>query len=363
MSPTGKRDSLVLVFVALVGLFAFTDSAASAYRGERLRRADGRFRNAEDLARAGRAAQAVEQYRAALSYSPSNSRYELALALALMDLNRLEEAQAHLIQLRESDPDNALIDLELARISARQGKTQDAVMEYHRAVYGLWPSDAAKNRLQARLELVGLLTRTGQSSAALAELLVLANETPGNVEAQMRVANLLLQHGVPERAGTMFANVLAKEPHNFGAILGEAEAAFAEGDYAGAETGFRRALRLSPGNSDARRRLAETTDIRSLDPTLVSLSANERYERGRNLVEKTLQSLETCASGKSLPVGTQDVISMANELVLRERRHREGDTPKAISLAEQVWQARKQVCGLPPASEDALDLVMTKVSR
>lgn len=362
MTPTGKRESLVLVFVALVGLFAFTDSAARAYRGERLRRAEARYRNAEDLARGGRAEQAVEEYRAALSYSPSNSRYELALALALMDLNRLEEAQAHLIQLRESDPDNALIDLELARISARQGKIQDAVTEYHRAIYGLWPSDAAKNRLQARLELIDLLTRTGQSGATLAELLVLANETPENVEAQMRVANLLLQHGVPERAGAMFANVLAKEPHNVGAILGQAEAAFAEGDYSGAEAGFRRALRLNPGNADARRRLAETADIRSLDPTLVSLSASERYERSRNLVDKTLQSLETCAGGKALPAGTQDVIAMAHNL-LRERRHREGDTPKAISLAEQVWQARKQVCGLPPASEDALDLIMAKVSR
>lgn len=43
-----------------------------------------------------------------------------ALALALMDLNRLTEAESHLLQLRENDPDNALIDLQLARISARQ---------------------------------------------------------------------------------------------------------------------------------------------------------------------------------------------------------------------------------------------------
>jgi tetratricopeptide (TPR) repeat protein len=227
----------------------------------------------------------------------------------------------------------------------------------------LWPSDAAKNRLQARFELVDLLTRTAQSQAALAELLVLADEAPENVDVQMRVANLLLQHGVPQRAKEIFVNLLMKDPHNFGAALGEAEATFAEGDYADAETDFRKALRLNPGNADARQRLEETAAIRSLDPTLVSLSANERYERSRNLIGQAVQSLETCAAGKALPAGTQDIISMAHEFIMRERRHREGDTPKAISLAEQVWGARKQVCGLPPASEDALDLVMAKVSR
>ena len=358
-----KTESLVLVFVALGGLFAFTDSATSAYRGERLRRADAHYRNAEQLARSGHAKEAVEEYRAALSYSPSSSRYQLALALSLMELNRLNEAETHLLQLRESDPDNAVIDLQLARISARQGKIDDAVMEYHRAIYGLWPSDATKNRLQARFELVDLLTRTGQSRAALAELLVLADEAPGNVDVQMKVAKLLLQHGVPERAKEIFAGLLAKDPHSVQAVLGEADAAFAEGNYADAEAGFRRALRLDPSNPDARQRLTETTEIRSFDPTLVSLSASERYERSRDLIQQALQSLESCASGRGLPSGTDAAISTAHEFLLRERRHREGDTPKAISLAEQIWQARKQVCGLPPASEDALDLVMAKVSR
>jgi tetratricopeptide (TPR) repeat protein len=363
MPLAGKSESLVLVFVALAGLFAFTDSAARAYRGERLRRANAHFANAQQLAREGQTEQAVEEYRAALSYSPSNSRYELALALALMDLNRLSEAESHLLQLRESDPDNALIDLQLARISAREGKIPDAVMEYHRAIYGLWPNDAERNRLQARFELLDLLTRTGQSRTVLAELLVLADEAPANVDVQMRVANLLLRHGVPERARELFAGVLAKEPHNLEAVLGQADAAFAEGDYSAADAGFSRALRLNPGNADARQRLGETAEIRSLDPTLVSLSANERYERSRKLVDKTLESLESCAEGKVLPAGAQDVLSMAREFLLRERRHREGDTPKAISLAEQVWTARKQACGLPPASEDALDLVMTKVTK
>lgn len=363
MALAEKTESLVLVFVALGGLFAFTDSAASAYRGERLRRAEAHYRNAEQLARRGQAEQAVEEYRAALSYSPSNSRYDLALALALIDLNRLNEAETHLLQLRESEPDNALIDLQLARISARQGKIEDAVMEYHRAIYGLWPTDALNNRLQARFELIDLLTRTGQSRAALAELLVLADEAPGNVDLQMRVADLLLKHGVPQRAREIFAGVVAKEPRSVQGILGEAAAAFAEGDYADAEAGFRKALRLNPGNADARQRLTETTEIRSFDPTLVSLSADERYERSRNLIDQALQSLESCAPGRVLPSGTDAAISMAHEFLLRERRHREGDTPKAISLAEQIWQKRKQVCGLPPASEDALDLVMAKVSR
>jgi len=149
-----KPEGVVLVFLALIALFVFTGALANIYRGQRLRRAESHYRTGVQLAHAGRAAQAVEEYRAALTYSHDDNRYQLALVLSLMDLGRLDEAESHLLELHENDPNDALTDLMLARIAARQGRTGTAVTDYHQAIYGLWPDDPSKNRLQARFELI-----------------------------------------------------------------------------------------------------------------------------------------------------------------------------------------------------------------
>lgn len=360
MSPRSQRA--LLVFVVLALLFGITAWLASVYHTERRRRAEAYYRHAEDLARAGGLAEGVEVYRAAISYAPDNARYQLALALALMDLGRLQEAQSHLLEMHEGDPANAWIDLLLARISAREGRIDEAVSEYHQAIYGLWPRDAGSDRIQAGFELVDLLERTGRSGPALAELLALSEETPQDPKVQTRVAFLLLQHGSAPRASEMFLKVLETNPHTAAAALGCGEAAFAQGNYAAAENWFRKAVQWDPGNAEAATWLEETAEIRALDPTLVTLSAAGRYERVRTLVNRTLDALEACAApGSSAEIET--LIPEAQEFLRNKRVHHEGDTPKAVELAERLWQARKQVCGKPPKSEEALDLAMAKVAK
>jgi tetratricopeptide (TPR) repeat protein len=353
----------VLVFVGLVALFAATGSFASVYHAERLQRAETHYQRGEQLAKSGSAADAAEEYRAALTFAPNDSRYRLALARSLMDLGRLDEAEAHLIGLHDADPDNALIDLLLARVAARQGRIDQAVAQYHQAIYGLWPEDPAGNRLRTRFELVSLLSKSGQPGHALAELLSLANEAPDDPATEQRIANLLVHYGAPQRAGELFERVAQKQPDNTQAIEGAGEASFAQGDYAAAAGWFRRALKLDPNAGQARARLDEIEHIEALDPTLVSLSAAVRYERSRTLLEKTLASLEACTQGRPAPAAAQPLITSAHEFLQSSRRRREGDTPRAIELAEQIWATRTQECGKPGAAEEPLDLVMTKVAK
>jgi tetratricopeptide (TPR) repeat protein len=359
-SPRSQR--VLLVFVALALLFGITAWLANVYHAERRHRAEAYYRRAENLARAGRLAEGVEVYRAAIGYAPDNARYQLALGLALMDLGRLQEARSHLLEMHESDPANAWIDLLLARISAREDRIDEAVTEYHQAIYGLWPRDAGSNRIQAGFELVDLLERTGRTGPALAELLALSEETPQDPTTQTRVAFLLLEHGSAPRASEMFLNVVARNPHNAAAALGCGEAAFAQGNYAAAENWFRKAVQWDPSHAEAATWLEETAEIRALDPTPVTLSAAARYERVRTLVSRTLDGLEACAApGSSAEI--ENLIPEAQEFLRKNRVHHEGDTPRAVELAEQLWQARKQVCGKPPKSEEALDLVMAKVAK
>jgi tetratricopeptide (TPR) repeat protein len=357
----GKPEGVVLVFLGLAILFGLTDSLNKFYRGERGRRAEAHYRSGEALARAGKQAEAVEEYHAALTFAKNNGRYELALAMSLMELGRLDEAVSHLTELHDSDPNNAEIDLLLARIEAKQGRTEDAVASYHQAIYGLWPDDPKQNRLQARFEVADLLARTGQSRQMLAEVLALGDEAPDDSATLDRIGELLLRQNSAEHAAEIFARALKVNPRDPAATLGAARADFLRGNYVLAANRARRAARLDPGNAQAQQLADECAEILSLDPTLVSLSAMQRYDRSRTLVERTQAALESCLGAREPDADTQALEAAAHDFLAHKRR--EGDTPAGISLAGRIWAVRQQLCGRAPASDEALELVMEKVAK
>ena len=64
---------------------------------------------------------AVADFRSALLYSRDNYHYQLDLAEALIGLVRTGEAYSYLLNLWEREPENGLVNLELARIAAQRG--------------------------------------------------------------------------------------------------------------------------------------------------------------------------------------------------------------------------------------------------
>ncbi|MDE3148867.1 MAG: hypothetical protein KGL37_05305 [Acidobacteriota bacterium] len=78
---------------------------------------------------------AVVEFRAALRYSRSNYSYQLSLAEALVGLKRTDEAYAYLINLWSRQPENGLVNLDLARIATSRGDTEQALRFYHNAIY------------------------------------------------------------------------------------------------------------------------------------------------------------------------------------------------------------------------------------
>ena len=84
------------------------------------------------------------------------------------------EARAYLATLAERAPQDGDVNLELARLAARDRDSDDAILHYHRAIYGLWSADPDSNRRRARLELVDYLLQQGQRMNAQAELIALA---------------------------------------------------------------------------------------------------------------------------------------------------------------------------------------------
>ena len=105
----------VLFFLAVTGL-------SRAYHAQRDSLGDRWFtRGVVDLS-ARHFDSAVMEFRSALLYSRDNYTYQLNLAEALIGLKRTAEASAYLVNLWERQPEDGLVNLELARIAVEKDR-------------------------------------------------------------------------------------------------------------------------------------------------------------------------------------------------------------------------------------------------
>src|ERR1035438_1131473 len=137
--------------------------------------------------------------------------YRLALGLALVNAGSLDEASIYLNATLKENPGSGPANLGLARIAARQGKIDEAIGYYQRAIYGQWPQKTPERRLDTRLELVETLAKAGRSAQAQAELLTTAAALPDDLALRQRVARMLIDYGVPESAVQLLRGDAEKE--------------------------------------------------------------------------------------------------------------------------------------------------------
>jgi hypothetical protein len=88
-------------------------------------------------------------------------------------LQRLEQSfsaarYAYLVNLWEREPENGLVNLELARIAVQRADTERALRYYHNAIYAIWPGDQEVQRRDARLEPIEYLLRINVKTQAQA---------------------------------------------------------------------------------------------------------------------------------------------------------------------------------------------------
>ncbi len=359
MIPATTRGATLPVVLVLVILFSITAAMNGAYHSTRQNRAESLYRSGLDLAAAGKNAEAVEEFRAALTYVHNDTRYRMSLARSLIALGRWGEAESYLSELREDDPTSGPINLMLARIAVRDGRDKDAITFFQRAIYGLWPDHPAENRTAVRFELVGMLERQGQEKQVLAELLDLADETPEtDYTSRQRVGELLLAHGSPQHAEEVFEGILDNKPTDTAAEKGRADALFALGNYLEALRVYRAAESRGLKDPAIAQRIAACEAVIRLDPTLLRLSAGQRFKRAQELVRLTMESSQTC--GQLNP----DLATTAQkDIDENATRRRDGDTLNMLSVAEQLWQARQELCGSSTQPDPALAAVMEKLQK
>lgn len=339
--------TFVLIFAAMAALFLFDSFLERTEVTESRAEARRLFDEGRRLLAQRRPADAVERLRGALTFDRGNTAYRLALTDALLSSGKLSDAESSAQVILDGDPANGAANLTMARIVAREGLPADAASYYHRAIYGRWPQNPARRRLEVRLEFVDLLARQDKQQDLLAELLPLSSESL-DLPTREHIAQLYVTAGSPNRAVDMFREILRERPSDPGAFAGMGTAEFAKGNYRAAHLDFLIASRLKPSPA-LQKQLALSAEVLALDPTLRGIGQQERVERSKRLLQLAIESVTECLGPNALPFSA--VPGKTNDAV-----------ESNMELAEKIWHVRHVDCRQPlTQNEQALSLVLIKI--
>jgi len=363
-----QREIVLVAALSAIAVIMFfvTRAFAGWDRAVTARTAAHSYLAGQRLAAQGRVEEAIRSLRDAAADEPDNIPYALDLARALTTTHRAAEARRILLTLRESNPEDGAVNLELARLTAQAGEADESVRYYHNAIYGVWNgSDARLRQRDARRELVQVLLAAGNRSAALSELLALTADMPSTAAAETELASLFARAGDHERAFEHFRRAIDEDSTNQTALAGAGEQAFALRDYTSA-------IRYLSSAENAGAQVQPLLDVarlvRSADPLSPHLQPADRVRRLAAALDHLADRLRTCeasAAGQP-PSSTGDLQAAVAEVaglqaMLQHAPANPGhdvivDALAAIARAET---AANLGCG-PPA---ALDRALLEIGR
>lgn len=367
-----RRDTfLSIIFVLLILMFVLTGFTVRIYHDVEKGYAQEWYTRGEQDLRAGHGASALSDFRTALSYSHDNERYQLRLAQALLmpgvSKGTGSEARVYLLSLLEREPGNGTVNLELARLAARDHAVPDALRYYHGAIYGEWNDDQVGRRRAVRMELVEFLLEAGQKDSARAELIALAADLPPDPELQTRVGMLLLRVKGYDDALKLFHQALLEKPNFPAALAGAGECHFYNGEYPQAERYLSHALEQDPHITQAEAMLDTVQSVLNNDPFRRRLRNNERARRAIQDFNTAFARLESCAAQKGIDLNStggnplQTLYTQAAGLQPRVlEKNLNGDSELLSQTMDAVFdieQATAHTCGEPKGTDQALLLL------
>ncbi len=358
---------LILLGALVVPLFVFTRSMAARNRSMNIEIAGSWHQLGQQRLKAGDTEQAVEDFRKATTRDHDNADYALDLAAALSAANRTEEARQDLLRLREASPESGEINLNLARLFAKEGDEKEAIRYYHHALFGMWPEEPdAGQRADVRLELIRFLLDSGESSQALSELLILASDLPDNEKSHIEVGELFLQAGDPQRALDQYTVALKANAKDPGALGGAGRAAFKLGDYAGARRYLDGALANGGDSAEVRDVLEIARLVLSADPLAVGIGMEARIRRLKDDLDFSMVELQACISERPAQRAAMELLSTEMTDNMKTtfspaalRRDSEGLTA-GLNLIQRIETATGQNCGKSSPFRTALLLIARK---
>jgi len=348
----------VLIVVAVVA-FLVTRAVAASNRDTTLRDAAEWYRRGQQQIEAGKLDAAVDSLRRATVRDRSNTSYALALAHALALNGDHDAARGALLTLRESAPEDAEINLQLARLAARQQDLPEALRFYHNALYAPWPVERADVRRRVRFELIEFLLANNQTSRALSELLAVITDLPDESAQRLEVAQLFAKAGDHRHALEQFQRALRLAPADQRALSGAGEAAFQLGDYPVARTYLRQ---LPPESNDARNTRDLVALVLSNDPLGKRLGSAERRRRLAADFAYVQERFSTCLAQRGGQVTDEERAlqdeEKAFEPQLKPTAILEQDTIESgVDLIDRIEHRMVQMCGSQTILDHALSLI------
>ncbi len=358
---------LALLFLSAVAVFLGVTGLSRIYYSQRASLANRWFsRGVADL-KAQHFQNAVADFRTALLYSRGDYTYQLNLAEALLGLKRTDEAYAYLRNLWEQEPENGLVNLELARIAAHKREIEQALRYYHNAIYATWPGDQEVQRRETRVELVQYLLSINAKTQAQSELIALAANLADDPVQQARVADLFLRAQDYEHALAEYRLSLKSDRNNPSALAGAGMAAFQLGRYDLADSYLQAAVTANPDDAQSEGRLKTTELVLRMNPFQRQLSVANRDRIVIEAIAAAGGRLKSCsssgtstgsASAGSVPGTLAERWEKLNPQITERGLRRNPDLVEtAMQLVFDIERQTSVACGTPEGTDMALLLI------
>ena len=306
---------------------------------------------------------AMQEFRAALRYSRDNYLYQLNLAEALIGAKRTSEASAYLLNLWDRQPENGLVNLDLARIAAQQGEIEQALRYYHNAIYATWPSDEEVQRRETRVELIEFLLRLNAKAQAQSELIALAANAGEDATQQVRIGDLFMRAQDYEHALAAYRVSLRSERHNAASLAGAGSAAFELGQYPTAYHYLQAAVASNPRDTESAERLKTTELVLQMDPFQRQISVAQRNRLVVRAFQTAGERLKSCTSAADSSVSAaqgklSDSWTKLNPQISERGLQRDPDlVESAMHLVSTIERQTASACGPPAGADQALLLI------
>ncbi len=364
-----SREPLILALLSALAVVSFlaVGGLSRIYHAQQQSLGNRWFtRGAADL-KARHFELAVNEFRTALLYSRDNYNYQLDLAEALVGLKRADEAYAYLINLWEREPENGLVNLELARIAAQKGETEQALRYYHNAIYAIWLGDQEVERRDARLELIEYLLAINAKTHAQSELIALAANLDDDPSLHARVADLFVQAQDYGHALAEYRLSLKLDRHNPAALAGAGRAAFELGRYDLAQRYLEAALVAHPNDAQSAALLRIAELVLNMDPFRRQISVVQRNRIVIEVFASAGERLKSCAavdntqasppSAVPTPSLADDWAKMKPQITEQGLRRNPDLVEAAMNLVFDIERQTNTACGSPTGVDLALLLI------
>ncbi|HLI83722.1 MAG TPA: tetratricopeptide repeat protein [Bryobacteraceae bacterium] len=365
LRPYLKRESVIVALLSTLAVLGFSavSGLSSLYHRQQASLGSQWFaRGTRDLMER-RFEPAIAAFRTALVYSRDNYSYQLNLAEALLGENRAEEASAYLSNLWDRQPENGIVNLELARIAARKGESDQALRYYHNAIYATWPADRPTARQDARLELIDYLLRTGDKVQARPELIALAANLGDDPAREAQIAGLFLKIQDYPDALHSYRLSLEASRANPAALAGAGRAAFELRQYRDARQYLEAAIAAGSREPDVPAMLHTADLVLRLDPFRRQLPADARTMLVIEAYAAAGSRLQACAAPAASGTQPRALENLSKDWTgMKPRitaRHLRRDPDLAESAMELVFRIERQAGSACPhtATDDALLLI------